>query len=63
MAEGGAISLSVFNKAGELVHSEKLNDREGSYRSKIDITEQPAGPYILVFEQNGKLLTQKILKN
>lgn len=54
----GKIDIQILNTMGILVHEEILIDKE----SKIDISNYPAGIYILSLGANGQIQTQKIIK-
>jgi hypothetical protein len=43
--------LSVFNMLGELVQQSKAESQAGIHRQSIDLSNQPAGTYIVKLQQ------------
>jgi hypothetical protein len=55
--------LSVFNMLGELVQQSKAESHAGIHRQTIDLSNQPAGTYIVKLQQDAKKGTIRIVKH
>jgi len=54
------VTGNLFNAAGQLVRT--INDMQPTIAYALDMSDLPAGIYILSFGGNGKTVTQKIVK-
>lgn len=54
--------LSVFNMLGELLQQSKAESHAGIHRQTIDLSNQPAGTYIVKLQQGAKEGTIRIVK-
>lgn len=61
LPHSGATQVEIFNTSGQRVYSEDLGSFSGEFRRDIDISEQPAGTYILHITQAGKHLAEKVI--
>ncbi len=55
----GKVTVKVYNMAGALL----LQTQEINPEFSVDLTNQPAGVYILNLEINGKKVSKKLIKN
>ncbi|TAG84958.1 MAG: T9SS C-terminal target domain-containing protein [Bacteroidetes bacterium] len=53
--------ISVINPNGKIIFENTLKNVVGKYSQKINLPETLAGMYILKVEQNGKIITKKII--
>lgn len=59
---GAAQSIRVVNMLGEVVHEERGPAAEGVGRYIIDLSDHPAGAYLLVLEGDGGVITRRFVK-
>lgn len=59
----GELSLSLLSIDGKLLRAREQMIHTGSNRTSIQVTDLPAGMYLLRISTNGELATQKIVVN
>ncbi|MEL7021902.1 MAG: PDZ domain-containing protein, partial [Bacteroidota bacterium] len=57
----GDTRIRIFNALGRLIYEYELGDFSGSFTDPIDISQNGAGAYFLLVEQNGQAMTKKII--
>lgn len=62
LPEGGALEVILFDTAGNAIEKISQDSSDGTYKGSFDISDKPAGPYMIVFKQDGKALVEKVLK-
>jgi len=57
------VQVHVFNADGELIQSPVniKSQHGGQYRIPLDLTEQPAGVYVIMLIENGKKITRQLI--
>ncbi len=60
--EGGSLDISVFDASGSQIKKLSQKSDDGKYKGSFDISDSPPGPYMIVFEKDGKALVEKLLK-
>lgn len=58
----GDLSVDVHDAKGERVYHESVSDYEGQYERTLNLSAKADGNYYLVISQNGRSLTQKLVK-
>jgi hypothetical protein len=62
-ADKGTFSVSIFNISGKTEKLVSLSKEAGRYRNSIDITQLPAGTFMMVIQTaNGRLVRQFVKK-
>lgn len=62
LSEGGPMEIRVFDASGSEITKLSQNSDDGNYKGSFDISNNPPGPYMIVFEKDGKALVEKVLK-
>ena len=62
LKEGGKVEVSLFDTAGNQIEKLSQESEDGVYKGSFDISERPAGPYMIVFKKEGKAMVEKVLK-
>ncbi len=62
LIESGDVELSVFNIAGQQIMNHSLkNQSAGEYNQTLDLSNMATGAYILRFETNNQVTSQKLI--
>ncbi len=61
LPEQGSMVLRIVDLAGKEVYRDVQPDFKGQYKNTIDISESPAGTYLVQVQQNGRELTKKVI--
>ncbi len=59
--QAGNTSVRIIDTAGKVVFEENLQNFEGRYNQKIDISDNYKGLYFVQIIQNNKIMTKKIV--
>mgnify|MGYP001036296534 CR=1 FL=1 len=64
LAEDTDISIQLYNYKGELQQSDLVNGYQfsGIYQRRLDVSELPAGIYLIVLETSTEKIVQKMVK-
>ncbi|TNF28169.1 MAG: PDZ domain-containing protein, partial [Bacteroidetes bacterium] len=62
LPEKKSTRVLVFDQMGRKVYEEILNNFDGSYRNRIDISAQQSGVYFLIIAQGENQFSRKIVK-
>lgn len=54
-------SIRIFNSKGQLIYSNDLGNFEGDFMERFDLTNNPAGTYYLMIQQNDLSITKKVI--
>ncbi len=54
-------SIRIFNSKGQMIYSNDLGKFEGDFMEKFDLTNNPAGTYYLMIQQNDLSITKKVI--
>lgn len=54
-------SIRIFNSNGQLIYSNDLGNFEGEFMERFDLTDNPAGTYYLMIQQNELSITKKVI--
>lgn len=57
----GDTRIRIFNAVGRMIYEYELGNFSGDFNDPIDISQNGAGAYFLIIEQNGQALTKKII--
>jgi hypothetical protein len=55
-------TLKIFDMAGKLIESHRLESAPGFYANSLDIAHLPNGVYFVTIENGGYSLSQKLIK-
>jgi hypothetical protein len=61
LSDKGTTTISIAEKSGNEVYSEKLNNFTGKYENEINLTNQPKGMYYLTVKQGKQSLVRKLV--
>ncbi|MFK7946427.1 MAG: PDZ domain-containing protein [Saprospiraceae bacterium] len=61
--EPGAAIVSIANIDGEVVYSKDMRNFNGVFSDRIDISDEPAGVYLLTIKQGDKQIIKKVIYN
>ncbi len=54
-------NIRIFNSNGQLIYSNDLGNFEGDFMERFDLTDNPAGTYYLMIQQNDLSITKKVI--
>ncbi len=54
-------NIRIFNSNGQLIYSNNLGNFEGDFMERFDLTDNPAGTYYLMVQQNDLSITKKVI--
>lgn len=54
-------NIRIFNSSGQLIYSNDLGNFEGDFMERFDLTDNPAGTYYLMIQQNDLSITKKVI--
>lgn len=54
-------SIRIFNSNGQLIYSNDLGNFAGDFMERFDLTDNPAGTYYLMIQQNDLSITKKVI--
>lgn len=54
-------NIRIFNSNGQLIYANDLGNFEGDFMERFDLTDNPAGTYYLMIQQNDLSITKKVI--
>lgn len=54
-------SIRIFNSNGQMIYSNDLGNFAGDFMERFDLTDNPAGTYYLMIQQNDLSITKKVI--
>lgn len=63
LADSAPIEVSIVDLSGKVIHEEEVRTFDGKYTREFDLSEKPAGIYLLQVVQGSSRLVRKIMIN
>ncbi len=60
---GGELEVSVLDQSGKKIMKQVLMNDNGVYKGSFDLDKFPKGTYLILFKQDDKMLSEKLIKS
>lgn len=60
--EDGDLERILLDPQGKVIATKTLKSKNGAYEGEVNLSDEPAGHYILIFKKGDKIITEKLMK-